>query len=383
METVVTGDFEGGNCRLIECRRESGATLVRFAPVHKRYEPQALWFHMEIRGAVGDRIRLEMVNPQQCLGRLESWPDNRPVYRCGNGSWHRVESVALKRDEGLVQRVVFEVPANSGSVEVAFCYPYQLDDLTRCLGQSYPLIRSTIGYSAEGREIIRLATPTEIPEKKPPGVYLVARQHSGETPGSLVLDGIIRYLISDEGKEAREAVAWWIVPFADIDGVVTGCYGKDQFPKDLNRSWDASFPSRPEVDAIQSDMKLWSCSTDPYAVVDLHAPSHHEQGFYFHIPRITSPTLEPSKALAEAYRAAVPEDLRGEEAFRLTGHNTGTQPGTKLSQFAVLNYGCMGMTLETSYQGSRKNRPYLREDYRVLGRILAETVHRSAVRSVS
>src|SRR5690606_20700503 len=115
-----------------------------------------------------------------------------------------------------------------------------------------------------------------------PGVYLIARQHSGETPGSWLLDGVVRYLSTPEGQQISRNMCVWAVPFADPDGVADGSYGKDQTPWDLNRAWGS--PRRPEINAIQRDVHRWARRCRPQAIVDLHAPGYSERGFYFWAP---------------------------------------------------------------------------------------------------
>jgi hypothetical protein len=62
---------------------------------------------------------------------------------------------------------------------------------------------------------------------------MIARQHAGETPGAWILDGMLEHF----SRNPNNRLLIWSIPFADIDGVEGGYYGKDRFPYDLNRAW--------------------------------------------------------------------------------------------------------------------------------------------------
>jgi hypothetical protein len=113
-----------------------------------------------------------------------------------------------------------------------------------------------------------------------PGLYLVARQHSGETPGSWVLDGFLRHVAS----LGHGAPLVWAVPLANADGVEGGDYGKDNFPYDLNRAWGQP-AMRHEVLVYKRDTQRWRARCRPVLALDFHAPGACETGgIYCYVP---------------------------------------------------------------------------------------------------
>jgi len=376
MSLNLSTDFPGGNGHLLGVEHSADGEVIRFAAQSKRGEPQPLWFHFRIQGAQGPRIRCILANAGQCLGDVNGWAANAPVYRTGNGDWQRVGSVHLQENEHLVQEAVFDIFAGSNSVEIAFCYPYQATDLEDTL-KSLPVWKScVIGQSPGDHQLIRLYNDLGDEQRSKPGIYLMARHHSGETPGSLVLDGMLRYLASEQGKKACENICWWINPFSDIDGVLDGSYGKDQAPVDINRAWNTPFPTRAEVKAIMADLSRWMRRCRPLAVIDLHAPSHEESGFYFHLPKAPTPLLEMSKQLADRLHHAVPESLRGNliHTYDRLDH-TSAQSGVNSIDFVIRELACMGATFEIAYQGPRTGEYYSIEDYHTIGRALVDVLY--------
>jgi murein tripeptide amidase MpaA len=86
--------------------------------------------------------------------------------------------------------------------------------------------------------ITEKGTAAEIAKRK--GVVLMARQHPGESNGSLVMKGIIKFLALDQSIEAvtlRRNFVFKIVPMINVDGVMYGNYRCSLSGIDLNRTW--------------------------------------------------------------------------------------------------------------------------------------------------
>lgn len=96
-------------------------------------------------------------------------------------------------------------------------------------------------------------------------IILTARHHACESPGSWVLEGVIREYLEKPIKDT----AVFVLPIVDFDGVVEGEHGKDRDPHDHNRDYikDNVYP---EVSAIIDYAK----DKDITYAVDFHAPSH-------------------------------------------------------------------------------------------------------------
>jgi len=71
------------------------------------------------------------------------------------------------------------------------------------------------------------------------GVVIFARQHPGETCGSLMMKGVIDFLLgsSPEAEYLRDNCVFKIVPMVNPDGVIHGNYRCDLAGADLNRRW--------------------------------------------------------------------------------------------------------------------------------------------------
>lgn len=382
MALRVTSAFEGGNGRFEYATTDAGGDVVHFAAEHKKGGPQALWFYLRIQGVKGPQLRCVLTNPSQILGGGGSWARNSPAYRIGDGPWQRIRQVEDRVDGHLVPEVVLtvNVPSGESEVEIAACYPYLQHDLEATLAAHASVWkRATIGASTDGRPITRLYNTLGDAEKSIPGMFFLARQHSGETPGSWVLDGILRFLGTPEGQVISREICVWAVPIADPDGVADGAYGKDQSPWDLNRAWDR--PVRPEIHAIQADVVRWARRCRPHMIVDLHAPGYGERGFYFWAPTAPASIARTTHEVARRLRDRVPDPLRGTEpAYRPWGTvKTSVQQGTSCVGYGVERLGIPTATLEISYHGPDEANRYTQDDYRALGEALIRTMYESAI----
>jgi hypothetical protein len=371
MTLSIRTDFPGGNGLLLEAAESAGRLEVRFA-AEPRNCPEAMWFHFRLQGAGGRAVRCILANPDQTLGGAD-WSGNRPVFRRAEEPWSRCgPAVKVETPAGRIEWA-WDIPAAEGDVELAHCFPYQEADLEGSLKELSGAVRNTfIGLSQKGRPMSRLYVGTPEASSRKPAAVLLARCHAGETPGSWVLDGALRHLAGR--KDLREALAWWAYPFVDIDDVVEGSYGKDPWPHDCNRSWDNM--KRAETNAVIPDIRRLAERSAGLFLVDLHAPTHWEKTCY--IPcrgwDADSPINPIAARFAEAFRSAVPEELRSPIAHVTPGRGSlSRHAGLGACHWAGEVLGEQGVTLEVSYQGNDRA-CYWVQDYRRLGAALVETL---------
>jgi hypothetical protein len=280
-----------GNACDVHIEILDGWVEVRFTP-DPHGGPECLWFCFRLVQAdpVFDekpdaqrKVRLVLEHSYNMLGGHEP-QYMRPVIRYLDRDWQRLEAGAVEElPDGRVQ-VAWLVNARAStdarSIDVAYCYPYGRHDVEALIAATGGYWRAdTIGVSQGGRPLLRLSNGYGQTGGERPGLYLLARQHSGETPGSWVLDGFLRHIASLRS----DAPLVWSVPLADIDGIEGGDYGKDNYPYDLNRAWGRP-PMRHEVLVYQRDMRRWAARCRPALTIDFHAPGACEtSGIYCYL----------------------------------------------------------------------------------------------------
>ncbi len=370
MSLHVQSNFPGGNACAIDLRSTAERDIVYFA-ADPRGGTEALWFYLRIVECCERPVELVLTNVDSCLGSAQSWSHVRPVLRQAGGTWERLQNGTVDELDDGRHQIAWTVKPRYDSFEIALCFPYSLGDLemTRASSRGYWEL-DLIGVTALGQPLPRLANSYRGDEV--PGIYLVARQHAGETPGSWVLDGLLRH--AAQTLDPAQLLIW-STPFAHLDGVVQGDYGKDPFPWDLNRAWTTP-PMRHEVRVLQSDMARWHQRCRPVLVLDLHAPAPGEaDGAYFFLARAERPEAQQQAELqaAEAILPALPTALVRSEPTRRPTYPSRWDAEATLCNYVWDNWQIPCLAMEIPYSASRETL-FSREHYRNLGTALLQGI---------
>lgn len=340
-----------GNICQPQVIQEDRQSQVHFT-AHPHGGPEALWFcfRLEIVSAATARHEVQLVlhYPDTLLGGnkpASCWP----VYRVNSGEWQRLgEGEESVSEDGLpIWHWNLVCQGNEKNIDFALCYPYgpdQISDLLQTCAGTWKA--STIGVSQAGRPITRLYNKTETKKKQQAGIYIVTRQHSGETPGSWVLDGFLRYFADSD----EEAPLIWAIPFANVDGVIQGDYGKDNFPYDVNRAWTQP-PMRFETHVMMRDMQRWASRCRPALGLDLHAPgwSDNRGVFAFDPTREESRALKPEvNNLAKKCENSLGVEFASESFLRMANYPSRWETPWAM-QYMMQQYQIPALSIETPY----------------------------------
>ena len=291
--TVLT-DFPGAAAEKISIA-DSGDRVFFAAPLGG--SPRGMWFHFKTLGGDGSPITFVLTNREQMLGRRD-YHRTVPVYRRDDGDWQRVNPVECYTDEvyhhvtGEPGRsaapadcppgsFVFRVPCGPGVTEIAYCYPCTLEMIDAAIkrwqaDRNVTILTVCRTPHRRAMRVVRIGKPARGRKV----VWVLARQHAGETPGGFAAEGFIDAVLSSAAwaRKLRRKAVVFVCPAVDVDGVAEGLYGKDRGPADFNRDWSAN-PVRREIAALRDAM---DCSRRECAaardvgkiavVVDLHAP---------------------------------------------------------------------------------------------------------------
>lgn len=381
MPITVSTDLPFGNACDLAVTQQGDVACVEFAAA-PHGGPETLWFCLRVaqdRAEDAPRtLRLILKHVGNMLGG-DNPVKMRPVAKVGAGDWERLAAPEVQRLPDGRRRAVWEVPWRGDPIDVAFCYPYgreQLEQLLEDCGDCWKA--DTIGVSQGARPLVRLSNDYGAEGGRRPGIYVIARQHSAETPGSWVMDGLLRAF----GEMGPEAPLVWAIPFANIDGVEQGDYGKDNFPYDLNRAWGQP-PMRHETLAFQRDVARWRLRCQPLLGLDLHAPGACEDAGVYAF--VLKPTRFPeqhdrTRPWVHAVEAALhPEYAAGQ--FQRTANYASRWETPNFTAYCASQFNLCAFSLEIAYALSGE-RVLVREDYREIGRRIAHVLQEQARQTV-
>lgn len=348
---VIVSNFEGGNIRKVD---QSGpAHFIVHLPGDVDQDGrnrQANWYSFRVDGAKGQPLTIEIAglageyNYKPNKGAVTA--DTPPYFSYDNKTWKPWTDFTY---DGETPKLVLRITPESGRLWVAHVPPYtneHLEALRKSIAGSKWFKEEVIGKTPEGRPLrlwhiaegapskMRAGTrsllsrpprgwfswisvgqrPMDTPSKH---VWLMARQHSWESPTSWVCEGLVRFLLSNDAEAARirRSVAFHILPMNDPDGVARGGVRFNKYGYDLNRNWDFFNAGKmPEIAAQHAAIAKWIKAGNP---IDLFLTMHNTE---------TAEYLEGAPAAGEGKF----KDL-GERFFRLLNEKTTFAPSRPLS----------------------------------------------------
>jgi hypothetical protein len=319
--------------------------------------PESLWFCFRLkfknRPETQNRLRLVVKYFYNSLGGLPAEKIN-PVTRIAKGDWQRLSAgKTVPLPDGRAD-AVWETDIIADSMDFAFCFPYGSQEVDGLVKKSKGYFKKDIiGVSPEGRDIVRLSNNYGDENAKLPGIYLVARQHSGETSGSWALHGFLARL----AERKAQAMTVWCLPLTNIDGIEKGYYGKDNFPIDINRAWGAP-PMRYENLVFQRDIERWAGRSRPLLALDFHSPCGCEaDGVYCFIPKNGKGTADKiSSEWSEHFEKSISADFASGEFGKVANYpSRWEEPCLSYYKFMNKFYKIPALSFEFPYSRSMEN----------------------------
>jgi hypothetical protein len=368
MSLSITAKFPGGNVTGVEVRTRDGLPEIRFAS-----DPcggaESLWFYFRIEESAPDpakhtKIRITWTMMDSIYGGAGS-PVCIPVTSSPGSTWMRLKQGEENRNEDGLRELSWQIPHPSPSTEIAFCFPYGPAELDNAIERSRDFWKiAPIGISQGGRTIKRVYHQGGAGGNYP-AIFIVARQHGGETPASWVLDGLLRHLAAS--KKAGYTI--WTVPLADIDGAEWGWYGRENIPHDLGHAWNDP-PTRHEALVIGQDILRWKSAGKPLLVLDLQATAAFEKdGVY---------ALSCGGAEETKWCNVMKNELRDDYAaadFVRTADRPSRSSGNTLIQWARQIHNLPAISLHIPYAQCAGN-ILTQKSYREIGQRLALAIMR-------
>ncbi|CAG9317263.1 AGBL5_3 [Blepharisma stoltei] len=245
-----------------------------------------VWFNFGIRGLrKGTLLKLTIMNMSNI--RILASQNYRPVWRAipEQTQWQRIlTECSYENNFATLFKLswTMEYTYENSDLYFAFAPPYPYSEIMKtidffenvCPADSLfyreTLVRSLDNLNVEvitisnrenfqnqREEKIPYLFPSQMPRSfkaKKPIIFISARVHPGETPGSFILDGFLQALLSQDirGFMLRKNYVFKIIPVLNPDGVRRGHFRVDQNAVNLNRCYESpSFVDQPTIYAAK------------------------------------------------------------------------------------------------------------------------------------
>lgn len=300
------------------------------------------WFHFRAAGVRGRALELRFLNAGQCT-YAEGWRNYRVCASYDTEHWFRIDT----QFDGTVMTA--QLACVHDSVYFAYFEPYSFARHQRLLGfaqvhggaQLQTLARTPDGHDLD---LVMLGR-----EDAPP-VWIIARQHPGESMAEWFIEGFIERLIDPSDSLARVALQqarFYIVPNMNPDGAVRGNLRASGTGSNLNREWlDPDVSRAPEVVAVRRAMHASGCAF----FLDVHGDEGLPYVFVAGsemLPSYSARQAQLQATFCEQFKRAAPDF---QTAFGYSASKYQADALKLASKWVGHTFGCLSLTLEMPFK---------------------------------
>jgi len=244
-EITFNLNFEGASLGRIE---RLGETTFRCHVLGQQDQRgrnrQATWYYFRMDHVAGKDVTLTLTDfvgeYHDKPGVCPMGPDIVPVFSNDGATWQHFPAIEWDPQK-LETTLKFRPPRDT--IWIAHVPPYTPRDWQRLLAdlRDRPTaVVETIGKTVQGRNIAMVTvTNPDIPDTGKKTVWLQARQHAWEAGTSYVMEGALRFIISDDpvARALRDKVVFKFTPMVDVDGCANGQVRSNANGYDVNQHW--------------------------------------------------------------------------------------------------------------------------------------------------
>ena len=338
---LVSSNFDSGN---IEVVNSSNPSDVRLRIRKDNQSDFFQWFHFRVSGVEDVACRFAIENASDAA-YADGWDGYNVCASYDRENWFRVPTSYTNGE------LIWEIEPEQDSLYFAYFAPYSMErhaDLVTDAA-SHPLVRaSVLGHTLDGQDMDLLEVGHGPEGRK--SIWLIARQHPGETMAEWWMEGAFDFLLDDDNPVARkllEKAHFYIVPNMNPDGSKRGHLRTNAAGANLNREWkDATKDRSPEVLLVREKMAQTG--------VDFHLDVHGDEALPYNfiagfegIPSVTDKQLK----LLDRYQSLLVDlspDFQREHGYPVDAPNSSDL--RKCTDYVAETYGCLAMTLEMPFK---------------------------------
>ncbi len=341
MSIKISSQFDAGAIEVVN------ATSAHAIDLNIRKDSHAdiiQWFYFRLQGAQGQACAIRLLNAGQAAYPA-GWEDYQAMASYDRINWFRVPTSF----DGQVLSIA-HTPAMD-SVYYAYFEPYSFERHLELLDRaqmSENVRMLDLGSTVDGRDLNMLVIGEPAAGKKK--VWVIARQHPGETMAEWFVEGMLDALLDPAhpfGRQLLNESVFYVVPNMNPDGSVRGNLRTNAAGANLNREWlNPTMARSPEVFLVKQKMHEVG--------VDLCLDVHGDEGLPYvfvagseSLPNFTPEQAAAQKRFSDDFKIASP-DFQDVHGYGATPYTEETL--TMGSPHITHAFGCLSLTLELPFK---------------------------------
>ncbi len=309
----------------------------------------AQWFYFSLQGAKDVPVRLRFLNAGQSA-YPKGWEGYRVNVSDDRQNWFRIDT----QFDGQVMTVA--VTPESQVMYFAYFEPYSHErhlDLLGSAAASDLVEAQHLGQTLEGRDMTLLKITSaagDIPAEQRKKIWLIARQHPGETMAEWFVEGFLERLLDADDPVARVLLSqcvFYVVPHMNPDGAVHGNLRTNAVGANLNREWaEPTLEKSPEVFWVRQKMLEVG--------VDLSLDAHGDEGLPYNFVVGTegipcySPRIEALETTFKSVWQATCPDFQTTQGYGRNRPQTANL--TLATNWVGQQFACLAFTIEMPFK---------------------------------
>jgi murein tripeptide amidase MpaA len=301
------------------------------------------WFYFRLQGAQGEACTIRFLNAGQSAYPA-GWEGYQACASYDRVNWFRVPTSY----DGQV--LTIEHTPGMDSVYYAYFEPYSFERHLELLdrAQMAENVRLVdLGNTVDGRDLNLLVIGDQQAKKK---VWVIARQHPGETMAEWFVEGMLDALLDPAhpfGRQLLKEAVFYVVPNMNPDGSARGNLRTNGAGANLNREWlNPTMERSPEVFLVKQKMIATGC--------DLFLDVHGDEGLPYvfvagseALPNFSAEQAAAQRRFMDDFKIASPDfqDVHGYPPAPYTDEVL-----TMGSPHITHAFGCLSLTLELPFK---------------------------------
>jgi murein tripeptide amidase MpaA len=337
----ITANFDSGNISVVKLDKPDDIQLtINKDNLSDFYQ----WFHFRLQTQAQIEHKIQIINAKGAAF-VEGWKDYEAVASYDRETWFRVDT-EFDGDNVIIKHV-----PELTSVYYAYFAPYSYErhmDLLHQCQQAFDCTLIDLGETLDGKDMSMLMVGEPDEDKKK--VWVIARQHPGETMAQWFIEGMMSRLLDDEDgttKALLDKTVFYVVPNMNPDGGARGHLRTNAAGANLNREWaEPTMDRSPEVYLVREKMIEIG--------VDLFLDIHGDEGLPYNfvagsegIPSYDERIAKLENQFKAAYAVVTPE-FQDQHGYPKDA--PGKADLTIASSWVAEHFKCLSYTLEMPFK---------------------------------